>query len=63
MITYEIAKAGSDAVLKVVLDGRWVGDIRKAPGGFQYCPKSGERGAIRPTVPAVKREIEGSDED
>lgn len=42
--------------LKVRLDGRICGEIRKVDGGFQYVPKGsfGVRGEILPTVSAVQ---------
>lgn len=61
MITYqENRKTGAEIVK---LDGKIVGEIRKATEGFQYFPK-GQKvgGAIWPSLAGCKRDIEGDGE-
>ena len=62
MITYHATKAGALPIIRVLLDGRWVGVIKEAPGGFRYVPKRGEGGAVYPTLRAVKASLEAEDE-
>lgn len=63
MIEYlyqEGVEACSKEPLKVRLDGRICGEIRKVEGGFQYFPK-GEKvgGEVFATVTAVQRSLRG----
>lgn len=49
------------APIKVKLDGRICGEIRKVGGGYQYYPKGArysEPGEIFPSVKLVKRDLE-----
>jgi hypothetical protein len=54
----EGAPTCSKEPIKVRLDGRQVGEIRKVEGGYQYFPK-GQRtgGPVLPTVTAVQRSL------
>jgi len=45
--------------LKVRLDGRHIGEIRKVAGGYQYFPKGKNYGGdILPTVGDVQQSLE-----
>lgn len=53
-------RACSKGPLKVRLDGRLVGEIRKVEGGFRYFPKGAGQdggGEVFPTVTAVQKSL------
>lgn len=62
MIEYlyqEGCRACSKEPLKVRLDGKVVGEIRKVEGGYQYVSKGNRhRGEVLPTVDAVQKTLE-----
>lgn len=52
-------RGGSD-VMRVKLDGRFVGVIRLVEGGFTYVPKGQRKGGeVFKTVREVQQDIEG----
>jgi len=59
MITY----TQHDTHISVRLDGKRVGEIRKVEGGFHYKPTGAPAGETMATVSAVRRSIEGRDEN
>lgn len=55
MITYKSSKLG----LKVLLEGKIVGEIRSVEGGYQYFPKGQkEGGEVFASIFLVKHSIE-----
>ena len=53
-------EACSKEPLKVRVDGRACGEIRKVSGGFQYYPKGSKTGGeVFTTVKQVQQDLEG----
>lgn len=65
MIEYlyqEGVRACEKEPLKVRMDGRVVGEIRKVASGYQYFPKGrSEGGEVFPTVQAVQDSLRDED--
>jgi hypothetical protein len=48
-------------MLRVLVDGRYIGVIRDQEHGFQFAPERGKPSQILPTADAVKQLIEGGE--
>lgn len=60
MVTYAPFTPERELPLKVMLEGRTVGQIVALEGGYRFIAKGGRhKGEILPTVTAVKRSLEG----